>query len=161
VIRFGRRASVVFLSIAAGGVLFGSAALAASPDRTSAETVQRAQADLVAATNAAREAAGCSPVEADAELHSTAQRHAEEMAERGYLEHTGRDGATPSERIGAHGYADAYGENLAHGYPTVLEVMEVWMNSPEHRTNIEDCSFTSIGVGYDGAGHYWVQDFGA
>jgi uncharacterized protein YkwD len=41
--------------------------------------------------------------------------------------------------------------------------MTAWMNSPEHRANILDPSFTDIGVGiaYDSRGEpYYTQEFG-
>jgi uncharacterized protein YkwD len=34
------------------------------------------------------------------------------------------------------------------------------MRSPSHQRNILTCSFRKIGVGLDGDGDYWVQDFG-
>jgi uncharacterized protein YkwD len=53
------------------------------------------------------------------------------------------------------------GENLAQGYPTVDEVMEAWMNSPDHRINILCGYYKSISVSvyYDGYSYYWVQNF--
>jgi uncharacterized protein YkwD len=38
--------------------------------------------------------------------------------------------------------------------------MNAWMNSPEHRRNILNCSFRFIGVGYNSDGEFAVQDFG-
>jgi uncharacterized protein YkwD len=49
------------------------------------------------------------------------------------------------------------GENLAYGYSTPEEVMNGWMNSPGHRSNILDPEFTHIVVGRNGS--YWVQFF--
>jgi uncharacterized protein YkwD len=120
-----------------------------------------AAAALVAETNEARRAAGCSPLDIDQQLRSVAQEHASEMARHRYLEHENRDGESSSERIDDAGYRNFHGENLAHGYPTAAKVMQVWMESAGHRENIENCTFTAIGVGYDPNGHYWVQDFGA
>jgi len=117
-------------------------------------------ADVIARTNAARQEAGCAPVEADGRLRSIAQQHASDMARHGYLEHEDRDGTSSAERIGSAGYSNVTGENLAHGYAGAAEVMAVWMRSAGHRRNIEDCAFTHIGVGYVADGHYWVQDFG-
>jgi uncharacterized protein YkwD len=34
------------------------------------------------------------------------------------------------------------------------------MNSPDHRRNILDCEYTTVGVGLDSRGMYWTQDFG-
>jgi uncharacterized protein YkwD len=99
-------------------------------------------------------------VKVDERLRSIAQEHATDMARHGYLEHEDRDGTSSDERIGSAGYDTVTGENLAHGYASAAEVMNVWMRSAGHRENLEDCAFTHIGVGYSPNGHYWVQDFG-
>ena len=51
------------------------------------------------------------------------------------------------------------GENIAMGQRTPSEVVTAWMNSPGHRANILNSSFTRIGVGYVPAGNYWTQMF--
>lgn len=52
----------------------------------------------------------------------------------------------------------ALGENLAKGQLTVEEVVQDWMNSPGHRRNILEPSFTELGVGI--FRDLWVQNFG-
>ncbi|MFB2581122.1 cell wall-binding repeat-containing protein [Herbiconiux sp. P15] len=56
----------------------------------------------------------------------------------------------------------ANGENIAYGYGTADAVMEAWMNSPGHRSNILGGAFTRIGIGYAMTpnGTMWVQIFG-
>jgi uncharacterized protein YkwD len=163
VISPGRRSSVLLLSIATGSLLVGSFATAtaspATPSAPSTAAASRQAADLVDATNHARREAGCAPVESDARLNRTAQAHAEDMARGGYFSHTSQDGTTSGDRIAEGGFS-ATGENIASGYPTAAEVMQVWMESASHRRNIEDCGFSAIGVGYVADGHHWVQDFG-
>jgi len=61
------------------------------------------------------------------------------------------------------GYMSA-GENIAAGQSSPQEVVEDWMNSPGHRANILDESYTALGVGYyyNSSGlycSYWVQLF--
>mgnify|MGYP000966070924 FL=1 len=51
------------------------------------------------------------------------------------------------------------GENIAMGYTTPEAVVTGWMNSPGHRANILNASFTQIGVGYVASGNYWTQEF--
>jgi len=154
------------LGIALGVLLLFGGAAAAAPAAyavTSAPAAASARslaADVIARTNAIREEAGCSPVKADERLRSVAQKHAAEMSRHRYLEHEDRAGTTSGERIRSAGYSEVTGENLAYGYPSAAGVMRVWMNSSGHRANIEDCSFTHVGVGYAPNGHYWVQDFG-
>jgi uncharacterized protein YkwD len=156
--RFERRSS--FLGAAVIAVLFCGTATAAAPAAHAALSGKQLAAEVIAETNTIREAAGCSPVEADEQLRSVAQEHASDIARRGDLEHVDQDGTTSGERISTAGYDDSYGENLASGYTTAAEVMDAWMSSAGHRENIEECAFTAIGVGYAPNGHYWVQDFG-
>lgn len=56
----------------------------------------------------------------------------------------------------------AYGENIAYGYQSSSAVMDAWMNSPGHRSNIMKSGYTSVGVGcfYHNGVYYWVQLFG-
>jgi uncharacterized protein YkwD len=133
---------------------------AAAPAADAAVSGKSLAADLIARTNAVRKEAGCSPVKADERLRSVAQAHASDMARHRYLEHEDREGTSADERIGSAGFGNVSGENLAHGYASAADVMDVWMNSAGHRRNIEDCAFTHIGVGYAPSGSYWVQDFG-
>ena len=44
-------------------------------------------------------------------------------------------------------------------YGSPFDMLKQWMNSPGHRANILDSSFTHIGVGYDAQGNYWTQMF--
>lgn len=49
------------------------------------------------------------------------------------------------------------GENIAKGHRTPTQVVEGWMNSEGHRTNILNADFTHLAVGY--ADYGWVQLF--
>ena len=152
------RHSLGFLGAALAVLLF-CGATAAAPAADAAATRSLA-ADVISRTNAVRQQAGCAPVKLDERLRSIAQTHASDMSRHRYLEHEDRTGRTSDDRITSAGYSNVTGENLANGYGSAAEVMNVWMNSPGHRENIEDCTFTNIGVGYSPNGSYWVQDFG-
>lgn len=117
-------------------------------------------AQVVALTDRARANAGCAALRVDAELTAAAQGHSDDMSAHGYFAHDGQDGRTFSDRITAEGYPSPGGENIAQGQLDAQEVVTAWLNSPGHRRNIEDCSFTTIGVGLAGADRYWTQDFG-
>ncbi len=123
-----------------------------------------AVAQVVALVNKERAAAGCGPVTEDPQLDEAAQGHSDDMAARGFFDHTNPDGDGPGERITAAGYRwSTYGENIAKGQQTPQAVMGSWMNSPGHRANILNCAFKNIGVGvHDGSGGpWWTQAFGA
>ncbi|MBT2383073.1 CAP domain-containing protein, partial [Streptomyces sp. ISL-11] len=114
--------------------------------------------------NAERAKAGCSPVTENSTLDSAAQGHSDDMAARGFFNHTNPDGAGPGERITAAGYRwSTYGENIAYGQQDAAAVMDSWMHSDGHRKNILNCSFKEIGVGVNHApgGPRWTQVFGA
>lgn len=57
----------------------------------------------------------------------------------------------------------ALGENLAWGFPNLAAVVDAWMNSPGHRANILNASFSEIGiaVAYSSQGiPFYTQFFG-
>ncbi len=109
---------------------------------------------------------GLPTLRADARLSRAAQIQAEQTARVGRLDHVLTDAPypRPEDRLAAAGYAwQAYGENLASGYPDARSVVEGWMDSPGHRANIVGTAFTQIGAGhaFDAAGRpYYVQVFG-
>lgn len=124
-------------------------------------------------TNLERRAQSLAPLKGNAILDGVALAHAEDMAEKDYLSHTGLDGRSPFQRMTQAGYAySTAGENIAAGYSTPQEVMEGWMASPGHKANILTAGFRELGVGYYydeadtfpgpyGYHYYWVQNFGA
>jgi uncharacterized protein YkwD len=88
-----------------------------------------------------------------------------------YFAHDSRDGRSPFDRMADAGYSGGtMGENIARGQQSPSEVVEGWMNSPGHCSNIMNARFTDIGVGY-GEGEatnqrfngnkLWTQNFGA
>jgi uncharacterized protein YkwD len=115
---------------------------------------------VIERVNQARDAAGCSPLNVDARLTAAAQGHSDDMSARRYMDHTNPDGETPSDRAAAEGYVGAVGENIAQGYTSADAVMDAWMASQGHRANIENCTYTIIGVGLATDGWYWTQVFG-
>ncbi|MFG2054865.1 CAP domain-containing protein [Micromonospora sp. NPDC048930] len=115
--------------------------------------------DLV---NKERAKAGCKALAIDDKLMLAAQRHSQDQADHKTMSHDGSDGSDVGDRLDRVGYAwRAYGENVAWNQQTPAAVMDAWMNSPGHRANILNCSFTEIGVGVARSnGPYWTQDFG-
>lgn len=137
-----------------------------NPDEDAPEEsggVQEAAAAVASLVNAARQDAGLSELELDADLCAAAQARAQEIAQS--FSHTRPDGSSCFTILEEFGISyRAAGENIAMGQRTPEEVMDGWMNSSGHRANILNGTFTSIGVGYyvDGAGAaHWVQIFQA
>jgi uncharacterized protein YkwD len=138
----------------------GSALLTGPATHADAATTPIFQTAINTLTNAARLAHGCKPLKLNHTLSKASQKHANDMSKYDYFSHTSRDGTTWSKRIKKAGYKSPGGENIAMGFPTAVEVVQAWLDSPGHRRNILDCAFKRIGVGYAANGDYWVQDFG-
>ncbi|MCU7920110.1 MAG: Ig-like domain-containing protein [Candidatus Thiodiazotropha sp. (ex Epidulcina cf. delphinae)] len=98
-------------------------------------------------------------------LEQAAQGHSTSMADNDFFDHTGLDGSSPGDRITAAGYAwRTYGENIAAGYPTVEDAVNVWLDSPGHCANLMNPSFTEMGAASaDNPAAlyriYWTQNF--
>ncbi|WP_341770549.1 CAP domain-containing protein [Actinorugispora endophytica] len=115
-------------------------------------------AQVFALVNDERADAGCGPVHSDERLVAAAQLHSEDMDANDYMSHTGLNGSGPGDRASAQGYDAWSGENVAKGQRTAQEVMDAWMNSPGHRSNILNCDNKALGVGESGSA--WTQLFG-
>jgi uncharacterized protein YkwD len=123
------------------------------------------RAALLAAVNAARQAAGRPPLAADPRLDAAAQAHAEDMLARSYYAHLSPEGSTPHARVAAAGFdAALVAENIAARHLSVELAMAGWMASSDHRRNILDHRFGSLGTGV-AVGTYghryqvlWVMD---
>jgi len=101
-------------------------------------------------------------VRADAQLADLAGDFSQDMAARGFFDHTDPDGATPWDRAEKAGIAGLGGENIARGQADADAVMNAWMNSDGHRANILNCEYKTLGVGVHlgAGGPWWTQDFG-
>ncbi len=100
------------------------------------------------------------PLKWDSLLAVSADAHAKDMSDQNYFDHTSRDGRNFSDRAKDAGYtASPTGENIAFGQQTASSVMESWMNSDGHRSNILSAKSNEIGVGLRSG--YWVQVFGS
>ncbi len=134
----------------------------ATPRVAAAPGVSAQAQEVVNLVNAERAEAGCGALKIDDKLMAAAQAHSQDQADHRKMTHDGSDGSDVGERLDRAGYAwRAYGENVAWNQQTPAAVMDAWMNSPGHRANILNCSFTEIGVGVANSdGPYWTQDFG-
>ena len=100
-----------------------------------------------------------SPVAWNNTLGKASLAHSLDMAEKGFLHHTGSDRKDPGDRISALGYAwAAYGENVAEGYHSPEEVVKDWMKSRGHCENIMNPSFREAGSAHvrGPRGIYWT-----
>jgi uncharacterized protein YkwD len=133
-----------------------------TPPPVEISTETQAEAAVLQLVNEERAGAGCGPVAASSDLARLAEAFSEDMALRGFFDHTNPDGEDPWDRAATLGIIGLGGENIARGQASAEAVMEAWMNSPGHKANILNCDFKTLGVGVhmgDG-GPWWTQDFG-
>ena len=119
-----------------------------------------AASEVIRLTNSARSKNGYAALVEDGALSEAAAVRAREIARS--FSHTRPSGASFSSALSESGvtYLRA-GENIASGQKSASEVVNAWMNSPGHRANILNSSYSRIGsasVNIDGT-LYWVQLF--
>jgi uncharacterized protein YkwD len=102
--------------------------------------------NIVQQTNSQRVRYGLPALQIDTQLMESARQHAAWMASR---------------RVLQHGSAAA-AENIAMGQSSSHEAVQDWMQSPGHRANILNFTYSRIGVGAYRAADgqiYWCQQF--
>lgn len=108
--------------------------------------------------NKERTNAGLKPLSLNSELSKMALAKAQDMSDNNYFDHQSPTYGSPFDMMKAFGISyNTAGENIAKGQSSPEEVMNQWMNSPGHRANILNSSFTEIGIGYYNS--EWVQEF--
>jgi len=124
------------------------------------EGVLSYEKEVVRLVNIERKNAGLGELTLDWELSRVARIKSQDMKDNNYFSHTSPVYGSPFSMMKSFGitYRSA-AENIAKGYSTPEAVVKGWMNSPGHRKNILNKSFTHIGVGYVEGGSYWTQMF--
>ncbi len=116
--------------------------------------------DVLDLINKERKAAGLKSVKINEDLNRVAQLRAAEIAEK--WSHTRPNGEEWKTAFADAGVSASYrGENLAKGQYSAEKVVEDWMESEGHKSNIMNKKFTKMGVAsvvIDGV-TYWVQVF--
>ncbi|WP_409347113.1 CAP domain-containing protein [Paenibacillus sp. MBLB4367] len=111
--------------------------------------------DLV---NQERSKAGLKPLSMSSGLTKVAMAKAQDMYNNNYFDHQSPTYGSPFDMMKSFGITyNSAGENIAKGQSSPAEVMNQWMNSPGHRANILNSSFTQIGIAYYNS--EWVQEF--
>jgi hypothetical protein len=112
-------------------------------------------------TNRERSRHGLIPVQRLAKLEDVSMFHSTNMARKGFFNHLDPEGSFPKDRIRKiHPELIArVGENLAMVASAPEEelaplLVKYWMNSPGHRANILEPSWTHLGLGFHQTGCY-------
>jgi uncharacterized protein YkwD len=105
------------------------------------------------------------PLKPSAQLDAAALAHAKDMTSHDFFEHRGSDGSTVADRVTRAGYLwQTVGENISAGAASAQGVVQGWLDSPGHCSNLMRAEFREMGIGYDTnpktrAGIYWSQVF--
>lgn len=117
-------------------------------------------ADQVAYVNEVRKEYYLPVLKENKTLDKIAEERACDMKKRNYFDHKDPEGRMPWHLFTENNYTYFYaGENIAEGAIGDNDIMQAYLNSPEHRDNILFKNYTEIGVAT--CGYYYVQEFGA
>lgn len=113
-----------------------------------AQTTSLTRSGIVALANTDRASAGEHKVAEDWLLDAAAQAKANDMAAKGYFSHVDPSGNQPwmwFKKFGYYYWGAA--ENLAVNFYSNSAVNTAWMNSPSHRENLLNGSYSRMGIG--------------
>ncbi|MCX6712744.1 MAG: CAP domain-containing protein [Candidatus Vogelbacteria bacterium] len=175
-LRFATLAVVVILSIAIEVLFYSYVNVAFKRNNLLGNIISSIQSTvaevlpqvILEQTNLARSRAGEPPLAANVNLTAAARLKAEDMAQKSYFSHQSPDGSMAWDFMQRANYRYSYaGENLAVNFFDANDVVNAWMNSPSHRTNILSHDYREIGIAatrgvYDGKETVFVvQLFGS
>lgn len=127
---------------------------------TEATSLNAFEREMFQLTNVEREKHGLEPFQLEEEVSKVAREKSRDMAENHYFDHNSPVYGSPFDMMRAYGITyQAAGENIAMGQRSPEEVVQAWMNSPGHRANILNPTFTHMGVGFVENGYHWTQQF--
>lgn len=125
--------------------------------------VKSIEAQVLSLTNAERAKNGLPALTMNWQLARVARYKSQDMIDKKYFAHQSPTYGSPFDMIEAFGIRfTAAAENIAYGQKTPAEVMNSWMNSPGHRSNILSGNVSQIGVGAAKTAngtYYWTQMF--
>jgi uncharacterized YkwD family protein/spore coat assembly protein SafA len=130
------------------------------PNIDDVKSLEQQVIDLV---NQQRAWNGLPALKANWELCRVARYKSQDMIDKHYFDHQSPTYGSPFRMMESFGIRfSAAGENIAYGQKTPQAVMNDWMKSPGHRSNILNSTYNQIGVGVAKAANgtfYWTQMF--
>lgn len=91
---------------------------------------------------------GLQPLTFNAAAAQAAQRHSDDMKEKGFASHIGSDGSTPKERLRDVGLGNRYlGETIGAGIVGIILVHTNLISSTPHRAILLLATATGVGIG--------------
>jgi uncharacterized YkwD family protein/spore coat assembly protein SafA len=130
------------------------------PNIDDVKTLEQQVIDLV---NQQRSWNGLPALKTNWEVSRVARYKSQDMIDKHYFDHQSPTYGSAFNMMENFGIRfSAAGENIAYGQRTPQAVMNDWMNSPGHRSNILNPTYNQIGVGVAKAANgtlYWTQMF--
>jgi uncharacterized protein YkwD len=145
--------------LAAAGLVVVSSSAATSRGSSSTDRSARLvglpllESQVLAGINDLRRKAGLVPLRASSALGTAAFEQSSSMAEHGFFAHASFGGSPFWKRVAAKYAIGAgswsVGENLVFSSPqlTAQTALELWLQSPEHRSNMLSPTWREIGLG--------------
>lgn len=150
------KAVTVFLALTLALMLQPARAQSPAPGRREA----------LAALNRLRAENGVPALAANAQLDAAAQRHADDMAAKRFVDSVGSDGSSGRQRIEAAGYpgwngARPWAESIYAGQALFDDALQFLANDEGQRRALFSPRFREVGIGIasDGVRTYWVVTY--
>lgn len=125
--------------------------------------IRALETEVIRLVNIERAKAGRSALTENSKISNVARIKAKDFINNSYFSHNSPTYGTPFEMLRSFGITfTAAAENIASGQRSAAEVMNTWMNSSGHRTNILNSTYNQIGVGVardNKDNTFWVQMF--
>jgi uncharacterized protein YkwD len=122
--------------------------LATLPTNYSINVQASAEQKILELMNAKRTEAGLKPLTMDNTLVQVARYKSDNMIQNNFFSHTNPDGTKWTNWLQTIGYKyTTSGENIAYNTYDPVELFNQWWNSPGHRANMMNASYTKVGIG--------------
>jgi uncharacterized protein YkwD len=132
------------------------------PTNYSVNVQATAEQKILELMNAKRTEAGLKPLTIDNTLVQVARYKSNDMIQNNFFDHTNPDGTKWTNWLQTIGYKyTTTGENIAYNTSDPVELFNQWWNSPGHRANMMNASYTKVGIGviYGNGKYMGTQEF--
>jgi uncharacterized protein YkwD len=118
------------------------------PTNYSINIQNSAEDQILQLMNQKRVEAGLKPLTLDNTLIEVARYKSDDMIQNNFFDHTNPDGTKWTNWLQALGYNyTTAGENIAYNNYDAVQLFTQWWNSPGHRANMMNASYTKVGIG--------------
>lgn len=133
----------------------GTASVEAAANEGAAATAPRdLESELLRRVNDYRVARGLNALIDSSALRDVARAYSVTMRSNGHFDHQSPEGLALGDRLNAAGVPwTVAGENLAKDISGAEAVLSAWLNSPDHRANLDSEEWTHAGAGWVPPGH--------